>query len=314
MGTPEAAVPCLFALVTSRHPPAAVVCQPDRPAGRGRALHAPPVKRAALELGLPVLQPESTRGADVREAIRAHAPEILVVVAYGRILGARLLAVAPRGAVNVHFSLLPRWRGAAPVQRAILAGDVRTGVSTMAVTETVDAGPVYLQEETAIGPDEHAPALEARLAELGAALLVRTLDGLAAGTLPARPQDEGAATLAPPLVKAEAWLDLREPAAVLARAVRALDPWPGARVRAGGIDVLVLDAVAGTGGTEASPGVVLPLAGDGLPVACGGGTVLLVRSARPAGRAAMDARSLVNGRHLAPGDVLDVATTPGPTP
>jgi methionyl-tRNA formyltransferase len=303
LGTPRAAVPSLRALAGSRHEVAGVVCRPHRRAGRGRRLHAPPVKEAALELGLPVLQPEAVKTRAFREAIAALEPEALVVVAYGRILGPRLRAVARHGALNVHFSLLPRWRGAAPVQRAILAGDSRSGVSLMSLVDELDAGPVYRQEAVDIGEGEHAPALEARLAELGAGLLLQVLDEVEGGGAQASPQDERGVTLAPPLRKGEGLLDPRQPASVLLRSIRALDPWPGARLELGERRITVLEASVREGaGPEAVPGTFLEPEGEALPLCCGEGSELLLERVKPAGRQAMSGRSLVDGRVVGPGE------------
>ena len=307
LGTPRAAVPSLSALAASAHAPAAVVCRPDRPSGRGLRSAAPPVKEAALELGLPVLQPESVAASAFRRALAAHEPEVLVVVAFGRILGPKLRSVAPRGALNVHFSLLPRWRGAAPVQRAMLAGDEATGVSLMQLVDELDAGPVYRQESLGIGPEERAPELEARLADLGSRLLVEVLDALAAGAIEAREQDPRLVTLAPPLRREEGALDLRRPAAELERRVRALDPWPGSRFELAGRGVQVLRArsrEAAAGGSE--PGRVLGAEGEGLLLACGEGTALLLELVKPEGRQAMSGRSLLNGRLVAVGDLVSI--------
>jgi methionyl-tRNA formyltransferase len=303
-GTPRAAVPALRSLAASRHAVGAVVTQPDRPAGRGRRLEPPPVKVAAQELRLPVAQPESVGTPAFRTWLGEQRPDVLAVVAFGRIFGPKLLAVAPRGAVNLHFSLLPRWRGAAPVQRAILAGDERAGVTTMRLVRELDAGPVFLQAEVEVGAEEHAPALEARLAALGADLLVRTLDGLEASTLSARPQPAEGVTLAPPLERSEGRLDPQRPADELARRVRALDPWPGARLAVPGGEVAVLDAAVAPLPAEAPAGTVLAPRGGDLPVACGQGSVLLLRRVRPPGRGDMPGRSLVDGRFLRQGDVL----------
>lgn len=308
LGTPRAAVPALRALAESAHAPAAVVCQPDRRAGRGRRLSAAPVKEAALELGLPVLQPESVATKAFRAELASFEPELLAVVAYGRILGPKLRAVAPRGAINLHFSLLPRWRGAAPVQRALLAGDERTGVSLFRLVDELDAGPVFVEGAVDVEPGEHAPALERRLAELGAGLFVELLDRLEAGEAPEpREQDESGLTLAPPLRREEGRLDPRRAPDELLRRVRALDPWPGARFELESGPLAVLEAsVEAQGADGAAPGTVLAVSGQALVVACGEGGALRLERVKPAGRQAMSGASLVNGRVLAVGDVLPV--------
>jgi methionyl-tRNA formyltransferase len=262
------------------------------------------VKSAALDLGCPILQPETLKTAAFRDDIEELAPDAFVVVAYGRILGPRLLALAPHGAINVHFSLLPRWRGASPVQRAILAGDEITGVSIIRLVADLDAGPVLARAEVSIEPGEHAPSLESRLAVVGASLLLETLDALETGRAVETPQDPAGVALAPPLDKDEGWLDPRESAITLERRVRAFDPWPGARLRFERGVVSVVDAVAvDDGACDAAPGVVLSPRGDGLPIACAEG-LLLLRTVKPEGRGAMTGRSLVNGRFVAPGDAV----------
>ncbi len=301
-GTPRAAVPSLEALRASTHAIAGVVCQPDRASSRGHRLAPPPVKEAALGMGLPVLQPETTRTAAFRQEVAALAPDAFVVVAYGHILGPRLLDLAPRGAFNLHFSLLPRWRGAAPVQRAILAGDALTGVSIIRLVQELDAGPVLAAREIAIGASEHAPELEARLAAAGAGLLVSVLDALAAGAASEVEQDPARVTLAPPLRREEGWLDPGRPAAELARHVRAFDPWPGARLRLPAGVVAVLEAGVAEGSPGAPVGAVTAAPGEDLRLQCADGALLL-RRVKPQGRGEMSGRSLLNGRLVREGDV-----------
>ena len=278
--------------------------QPDRPAHRGHRVAPPPVKEAALELGLPVLQPETTATAEFRDDVARLRPDAFAVVAYGRILGPKLLALAPRGAFNLHFSLLPRWRGAAPVQRALLAGDAVGGVSIIRIVAALDAGPVLARAASAIGAGETAPQLQARLAAEGAELLVRALDDVEAGRAVEEPQDEALVTLAPPLRRDEGRLDPRRPAAELERRVRALDPWPGARLLlpSGAVQVLAADAEADPATDCLPAGTLLPPRGESLPMRCADGLLVLHR-VKPEGRAEMSARSLVNGRLAAPGDV-----------
>ncbi|NIX18796.1 MAG: methionyl-tRNA formyltransferase, partial [Actinobacteria bacterium] len=197
LGTPQAAVPTLEALIRSDHEVPLVVTRPDRAVGRSRRPIPPPVKRAATEAGLPVLQPTKVRAPEFRETLASQAPDALMVVAYGRILPRSVLEVPRLGPINVHFSLLPRYRGAAPVQWALARGESRTGVTTMLMSEGLDEGDVLLEREVAIEPGEHAPALESRLAVLGAELALETLTGLAAGRIEPRPQDPERATYAP---------------------------------------------------------------------------------------------------------------------
>lgn len=301
MGTPQAAVPSLQAIAASRHVVVGVACQPDRPGSRGRHVVAPAVKQAALGLGCRILQPESVKTTAFRSDVAELEPDILVVVAYGRLLGPKLLALPRHGAVNLHFSLLPRWRGAAPVQRAILAGDAVSGVSIIRLVDEMDAGPVLASQELALEPGEHSPSLEERMAAMGATLLVATLDAIEAGLAVASPQDASAVTLAAPLHKNEGWLDAREDALALARRVCAFDPWPGARLLLARGSVSVLDAIALDEAPAAEPGTILAPRGEDVPMACGRG-VLLLRRVKPEGRAAMTARSLVNGRFVLVGE------------
>ena len=307
MGTPRAAIPALLALASSRHELVAACCRPDRPAHRGHRLTAPPVTEAALELGLRVLQPETTKSEAFRDEVASLRPDAFAVVAYGHILGPKLLALAPKGAFNLHFSLLPRWRGAAPVQRALLAGDAVTGVSIIRIVAALDAGPVLARLPCDVLERERSPQLEGRLAEAGAPLLTMVLDDVEAGTAGEQEQDEALVTLAPPLRKEEGRLDPRRPAAELERRMRALDPWPGARLLLPRGAVGVVDAEALEEEHAAAPGTILAPRGESLPMCCGEG-VLLIHRVKPEGKAEMSARSLVNGRLVGLGDV---ALAPG---
>ncbi len=306
-GTPQWAVPALAALAGSRHRVAGVVTAPDRPRGRSRRPRPSPVKALALERGLgPVLQPETLRGRSPREAILDLSPGVLVVVAYGKILPGRLLDAPPLGAVNVHFSLLPRHRGASPVQHAILAGDRETGVTTMRMDRGLDTGPVLLAERVSIGPRENAEQLGGRLAELGAELLLRTLDGLEAGTLVPRPQPGEGVTWAPPLAREMGIVRWAEPAENIDRKVRAFTPWPP--VVAGGprgpVRLVEAEPLAGER-TGAEPGTILRRAGESIDVAAGDGTILRVHRLQPAGSRVMPAAAAVAGRYLEVGGRLE---------
>ncbi len=227
MGTPQFAVPTLLAL-DDRDRVAGVVTQPDRPAGRGRKLMASPVKEAALARGLAVFQPETLRSPQVLDRLAAWRPEVIVVTAFGQILPPPVLALPARGCLNVHASLLPRYRGAAPIPAAILAGDATTGVTIMRMDEGLDTGPILAQAECPISPGDTTATLSATLADLGAQLLVETLPGWLAGEIQPRPQDGSLATYCRPLRKEDGWLDWTQPAVHLDRRVRACDPWPGA--------------------------------------------------------------------------------------
>ena len=299
-GTPEFAVPSLRAAARKAEI-VAVYTQPDRPAGRGRGVQAPPVKLAALELGFPVLQPETLKSELSRDALRALKPDLMVVVAYGLLLPQAILDIPEHGCWNVHASLLPRWRGAAPIQRAIEAGDRETGVCLMQMEKGLDTGPVLLSQRLPIGPDETAGELHDRLAELGAQTLGDGLGLLRAGMKPvARPQPETGATYARKLDKSEAKLDWSEPAEVLARKVRAFNPWPIAEAQLAGERVRIHAAEAVDGEHDAAPGSVLRAARDGIDVACGSGALRLLRLQREGGRV-LPAADYLNARPLAAG-------------
>lgn len=298
LGTPAFAVPTVDALARAGHEIVAVVAQPDRPAGRGQALRAPATKAWALAHGAPVLQPEKVRDGRLAEALAALRPEVLVVTAYGRILGTDLLHLAPLGAVNVHASLLPRYRGAAPIQWAVASGDRETGVSIMAMDEGLDTGDVLLQRALAIGPDETAEALAPRLAALGGEAIVEALALLAKDAIVPVRQDPARATLAPILSRDEGRIDWARPAAAIRDRLRGFTPWPGAFTTLDGKHLKVLEArVAAPGDAaraEAAPGAAA-LEGGALLVRCGEGTALLVPRLQLEGKAAQSAQDLANG-------------------
>jgi methionyl-tRNA formyltransferase len=277
----------------------AVLTRPDRPAGRGLAPAASPVKNLAAANGIPVEQPGSLKEPRVHDQLRDHKPDLIVVVAYGLILPQAVLDIPPHGAINVHASLLPRWRGAAPIQRAPLAGDCETGISIMQMDAGLDTGPVRLREATPILEDDTAGTLHDRLAELGGRLLVRALDALEAGTLGAEPQPTQNATYAPKIEKREAHLDWREPATVLSRRIRAFNPSPGASARLDGTELKIWRCSAAAG--EGSPGQVLHAGPAGLLVACGDGALLLAELQRPGGRR-LSAADFLRGFSVAAGD------------
>jgi len=299
-GTPHFALPALRALLGSAHRVVGVLTQPDRPAGRGRQLRASPVKLLALEAGLPLAQPPTLKTPESRVELLSWAPDVLVVVAYGLILPPAVLALPPLGCVNIHGSLLPRWRGAAPIQRAILAGDAETGVTIMQLDEGLDTGPMLLERHRHIGTHDTAGDLHDALAELGAAALLEAIDGLAAGTLKARAQPAAGANYAPKIDKAEARLDWSASAVELDRRVRAFNPWPVAETRFAGEPLRVLRAsvAAGTGAAgETTPGTLLGIGDDGLRVACGEG-VLAVGELQRAGKRPVAARDFANAVRL----------------
>jgi methionyl-tRNA formyltransferase len=278
----------------------ALVTQPDREKGRGRALAPPPLAPVARARGVRVLQPPRIRAAEAIAELRALRPELQVVVAYGQILPRAVIDIAPRGTVNVHGSLLPRYRGAAPVHWAIARGETETGVTTMLIDEGLDTGPVLLSRATAIGEEETADELEARLAGLGAELLLDTVKGLAEGTVVPVPQDHARATLAPLIKKEDGRLDWGQPAPVLARRVRAFRRWPGALTRHQGRDLKILSARPDPPG-PGEPGAVVAVDASGVVVACGEGTRLRLLEVQPESRRAMPASAYASGARLAAG-------------
>lgn len=283
-GTPEFAVPCLRA-AASKAEVVAVYTQPDRPAGRGRGLTPSPVKLEAVQRGIPVHQPENFRAAEAKAVLRALKPDLMVVVAYGLILPQSVLDIPEYGCWNVHASLLPRWRGAAPIQRAIEAGDTRTGVCLMQMEKGLDTGPVLLAQALDIGPEETGGQLHDRLAELGAKVLSDAL-GLLRATiqLPPHPQPAEGVTYAHKLDKAEATLDWPQSATVLANKVRAFNPWPVAEARLAGERVRIHAARALDEAHDAEPGSVLRAGRDGIDIACGSGVLRLQTLQRDGGK------------------------------
>jgi methionyl-tRNA formyltransferase len=295
-GTPDFAVPGLRACLAAGAEVVAVYTQPDRPAGRGRRLGASPVKQAALEAGIPVEQPESFKAPEARARLRGYAPDLMVVIAYGLILPRKVLAIPRLGCWNVHASLLPRWRGAAPIQRAILAGDAETGVCLMRMEAGLDTGPVLLSEKTPIRDDDTGGSLHDRLAGMGAHVLAEGLRRIIAGeTLRATPQPEAGATYAHKLDKAEAKLDFSRPASELGRKVRAFNPWPVAEAEIAGERIRVWSAVALPGPRFPAPGAMVAASKRGIDIGCGEG-VLRVLTLQRAGGRVIDAADYLNAR------------------
>jgi len=273
-GTPEFAVPALRALLAGTDPLVGVVCQPDKPAGRGQHVMMPPVKQVAAEAGIPVLQPEKLRTADVLDALRGWAPTLIVVAAYGKILPPAVLELPARGCINVHASLLPKYRGAAPIQWAILRGDEVTGVTIMQMNERMDAGDILLQRATPIGGDETYGELQTRLADLGAHALMEAIAHLHAGTLRPQTQREDEMVLAPMIKKEDGRIDWTQSAVSIARRVHAFNPWPSAFTHLDGKLLKIHRAHVGAAGRPAGPGCVVAVHGD-LAVATGDGALVL---------------------------------------
>jgi methionyl-tRNA formyltransferase len=292
------AIPSLEALVAAGHELKALVTQPDRASGRGLALVSPKVKPVAERLGIPVLQLARVRAPEAQEALRQLAPELQVVVAFGQILPRAVIDIAPRGTVNVHASLLPRLRGAAPIQWAIANGDSETGVTTMQIDEGLDTGPLLLSRALAIGPEETAAELEPRLAQLGGELLVETLAGLESGKVAPVPQDAARATHAPLLRKEDGRVDFTLSAHAIACRARGFHPWPGAYTSHEGRLLKLLRVREVEGDSRAEAGHVVELSSKGITVACGPGSLLLLEEVQPESRKAMRAAAWAQGARL----------------
>ena len=299
-GTPEIAVPSLDALAR-RHEVTAVVCQPDRPRGRGKKLEPPPVKVRALEHGLPVHQPVRLHDGAFEEWLRGQNPEVCAITAYGRLLRQPVLDVPPHGFINMHPSLLPRWRGPSPVQSAVLAGDDETGVSIMKLTLDMDAGPILLQERAPVSPDEPADMLSARLAVLGAQLLADALDRIDGGTAAFEPQDDARATYCTLLTKEDGYLDWNQPARTLHNQVRGCQPWPTAQCRLHGAVLKVHAAESVDSPADQPPGTVVLVDKQRLHVATGNGALSILAIQAP-GKRAMPIAEFLRGHRIEPGE------------
>ncbi|MCW5597058.1 MAG: methionyl-tRNA formyltransferase [Rhodocyclaceae bacterium] len=302
-GTPEFAATALQAVLAAGHDVPLVLTQPDRPAGRGMAMQASAVKQLALKQGMPLYQPSSLKSGELRQPILEAKPDLMVVAAYGLILPQAALDIPCLGCVNIHASLLPRWRGAAPIQRAILAGDSETGVTIMRMEAGLDTGPMLLRESLAIAEGDTAATLHDKLAELGARLIVEALPRLERGELAGEIQPSDGVSYAPKLEKAEAALDWRRPAVELDRAVRAFNPFPGAFGQVDGqvIKVWRAERVSGQG----VPGIMLAAGADGIVVACGEGALCLTELQKPGGKR-LAAADFLHGFPLKPGQRLAV--------
>ncbi|MBU3058592.1 methionyl-tRNA formyltransferase [Pseudomonas indica] len=302
-GTPEFAAEHLKALLDTPHRIVAVYTQPDRPAGRGQKLMPSPVKQLAVQHDIPVLQPKTLRDPDAQAELAALQPDLMVVVAYGLILPQAVLDIPPLGCINSHASLLPRWRGAAPIQRAVEAGDAESGVTVMRMEAGLDTGPMLLKASTPIEAGDTGGSLHERLAALGSKAVTEAVDALAAGTLVGEVQDDALATYAHKLNKDEARLDWSRPAVELERRIRAFMPWPVCHTTLNGETLKVLAAAPGEG--RGAPGTILAASKDGLTVACGEGALRLTRLQLPGGKPLAFA-DLLNSRReqFAPGQVL----------
>jgi len=304
-GTPEFAVPTLRRLIDSRHRVIAVVSQPDRPRGRGHQLAPTSTKTVALEHGIDVLQPERIRDEQFLERLAALSPDLGVVAAYGKLLPEALLRIPPLGLINVHASLLPRWRGAAPVHRAVIAGDEVTGVTIMRVVKALDAGAMFAAASRPIGPDETSPQVESDLAVMGARLLVDVVDLIASGRATETPQDETKVTLAPKIAKGEGAIDWQRPARALHNLIRGLQPWPLVSAHLEGERILLHASQPTEEIVDAAPGVITRADGDTLAVAAGDRHTLRLLSIQREGRRAISTREFLAGRRIVPGMRLD---------
>jgi len=303
MGTPQFAVSSLQALLESRHQVVAVVTQPDRPRGRGRNLTPPPVKELALAAGVPVLQPTAIRTPEFREELYGYRADLFAVTAYGRILPGALLNLPPLGTINVHGSLLPKYRGAAPVQWAILNGDAETGITIMQMDEGMDTGDILLPGAIPIEADDTAATLAVKLADLGGQLLVEALDKLQCGELTPRAQDDSAASLAPPLTKEQGVIDWTESAASISCRIRGLDPWPTAYTFLDGKRLRLFKPEIVASSDNAKPGTVIRTDPAGLLIATGRES-LLIKEVQLEGARRMEVGPFLQGRKLDPGIIL----------
>jgi methionyl-tRNA formyltransferase len=303
MGTPESAALSLGRLVEDGHEIAAVYTQPDRPAGRGKKLHQSPVKELASRHNLRVLQPLKIKTEEAKEVFASHQADVAVVVAYGRILPSHFLTTPRLGCVNLHFSLLPKYRGAAPVNWAIVNGEHETGVTTMKIVEELDAGPILLQGRTTIGEDETAPQLMARLAEMGAELLSETIQRIE--DLKAIPQAHEQATFAPILAREDGLIDWSMPAVAIARRIRGFQPWPNAFTTLNSRRLILKVATSESAPSMSKvPGEIITAHGETLLIGCGEDSALRVLELQPEDSRRMTARDFLNGSHLQVGQIL----------
>ncbi len=307
LGSGEFGVPCLDALKASGHNPCLLVTQPANPAGRGRRPQPTPVAQWAAEHDVPFVETENVNAPEVVQRIAACRPDVIVVIAFGQKIGKEVIALPPKGAINVHASLLPKYRGAAPINRAIICGETHTGVSIITLADKIDAGDILAQTGTEIGPQETAGELHDRLAQLAALLLLETLGALEAGTATYTRQNDAEATFAPKLRKSDGFLDFREPAEVLARKIRGLTPWPGAAAcftstqtqKSTRVVLVSAEVLPGSGATQLPPGTF----DQERTIVCGAGRLNL-QKIKPAGSGLMSFHAFVNGWHVQSGDRL----------
>jgi methionyl-tRNA formyltransferase len=303
-GTPAFAVPTLRSLIQSRHPVVALVSQPDRPKGRGHQIVPTPTKTLALQHGIPVLQPTKLREQGFLDAISALAADLGVVAAYGRILPDSLLQIPRLRMINVHASLLPKYRGAAPIHRAVINGERETGVTIMRVVQELDAGPMLATVTRPIPPDATSVDVERDLADAGARLLLEVVDRMAAGPVAEMPQDDARATFAPKIAKSESAIDWGLPGTRIHDLVRGLQPWPMASTIIEGVRCLVHRTRVAEDACDSGAGAVLSAEGDAIVVAAGDQTAVHILQLQPEGKRVMSAREFLSGRKIAPGTVL----------
>jgi len=303
-GTPRFAVPTLQQLLDSPHTVTGVVTQPDRPRGRGQKVTYAPVKTLALERGIPVFQPDRLKPPEVAATLRGWRPDVGIVAAYGRIIPEPLLTIPRLGMINVHASLLPKYRGAAPVHRAVMNGDPETGVTIMRVVKELDAGPMFEKATRPIGPDETSDVVEEALADIGAGLLITVLDQIAEGTAHEEPQDDASATYAPRLTKEEGLIDWSTPSLAIHNRVRGLYPWPHAYTFLNGARLIVRRSHPEVTLTEMTPGTIVRITGDAIHVATGNGEQLAIVEVQPEGRRPMAVRDFAAGHRVAAGDLF----------